>query len=74
MSLNILLVGPIVGSQLYDHVRDGFTVVQGLATLLLLVAMCVAMAWIGDKPLLVNIRSKFRRSSDPGTVKGTNCV
>lgn len=68
-------LGPIVGSQLYDHVRDGFTVVQGLATLLLLVAMCVAMAWIGDKPLLVNIRSKFRRpSSDPSTAKDANSM
>lgn len=60
--------GPLVGSQLYDHVRNGFTVVAGLATFLLFLALVLVVLWMGDIPLPVQIKSRFCfRTSPPAT-------
>ncbi|GJJ08878.1 hypothetical protein Clacol_003098 [Clathrus columnatus] len=52
-------IGPLVASQLYDHVHNGFTVLLGLATFLLLLALGFVVTWMGDVSLLMQVKHKL---------------
>ncbi|GJJ08877.1 hypothetical protein Clacol_003097 [Clathrus columnatus] len=62
-------IGPVIASQLYDHVHDGFTVLLGLATFLLLLALGFVVTWMGDVSLLMQLAARRTSSLAGATVE-----
>ncbi|KAF8973801.1 major facilitator superfamily domain-containing protein [Flammula alnicola] len=56
-------IGPIVGGQIYDHLRRGWMALCLLATGLLAFCFVLAICFVGNDPLLHRLLRRFRASS-----------
>lgn len=48
-------VGPLIGGQIYGHVKHGWTVIMGICSGLMVVAMLAAFYGIGEDPLYARL-------------------
>jgi hypothetical protein len=66
------LVGPVIGGQLYTHVKHGWEAIVYLSTGLIVVATFAAFYGAGSNPLLerlLNILRNKKLNDDPGEVE-----
>lgn len=61
-------VGPIVGGQMYDHIRRGWLSICVLSGSLLFVSVFLAIPYTGDKPLLRKFRDIIEKRGQNETV------
>jgi len=59
-------VGPIIGGQLYDRVKQGWMVICLLAAGMLTVCLCLAFCYVGTDPLLSRLLRRIRTRKGNG--------